>query len=138
MEGGIESIFGEVIHSYSREQAIEDGVLVDFEAIAPGMYAQLGIRMGVALTSAVFDSVVSLHPAAQRAMNDLNGRAWDLAWMSNCAIRSMVRRNMTVGFFKMLAVMPGRSVAKTITLKIVLGPDDEGRPCATIMLPNED
>jgi hypothetical protein len=28
--------------------------------------------------------------------------------------------------------------AKLVTLKAVIGPDDDGRPCITIMYPHED
>lgn len=49
-----DSIFGEVIYSYTRTQAIEDGVLVDVSETA----AELGFRLPVAVTAAVWTRCV--------------------------------------------------------------------------------
>ena len=45
----------DLISSYSREQAIDDGVLVDVSSVAK----EMGIRYPVALSSGVFDECVS-------------------------------------------------------------------------------
>lgn len=47
-------VFGEVISSYSRKQAIEDGVLIDVTEAAN----QLGFRVPVAMTSAAWGDCV--------------------------------------------------------------------------------
>ena len=51
-----ESPFGEVIYSYTRSQAIADGVQVDVSKVA----AEAGIRFPVFLTRAVFDNYVAV------------------------------------------------------------------------------
>ena len=54
-EQTVESFFGNVIFTYTRAQAIEDGVLVD-----PGPMAQeAGFKLPVALTSAVWADCVA-------------------------------------------------------------------------------
>ncbi|MCP4286877.1 MAG: hypothetical protein GY792_20935, partial [Gammaproteobacteria bacterium] len=54
-EHATESIFGEVISTYTRAQAIEDGVLVDAGPTAK----EIGFRFPVALTSAVWADCVA-------------------------------------------------------------------------------
>ena len=46
-------VFGDVISSYSRKQAIEDGVLVDLSAMAPGLCLE-HYKHPIACTSSVF------------------------------------------------------------------------------------
>ncbi len=50
-----ESIFGEVISTYTRAQAIEDGVLVDAGSTAQ----EVGFSIPVTLTSAVWADCVA-------------------------------------------------------------------------------
>jgi type I site-specific restriction endonuclease len=47
-----QSPFGEVIYSYTRAQAVADGVQVDVSKVA----AEAGIRFPVFLTRTVFDA----------------------------------------------------------------------------------
>ncbi len=47
-----ESPFGEVIHSYTRAQALADGVQVEVSKVA----AEAGIRFPVFLTRTVYDA----------------------------------------------------------------------------------
>ena len=50
----------DLIHSYTRAQAIADGVLVDVSATA----REAGIRFPVALTCAVYARCVTVPPGA--------------------------------------------------------------------------
>ena len=50
----VTELFGEVISTYSRAQAFEDGVLVD----AGEMATEVGFRIPVALTAAVWSDCV--------------------------------------------------------------------------------
>ena len=54
-EQSAEAFFGEVISTYSRAQAIEDGVLID----AGSMASEAGFKWPVALTSAVWADCVA-------------------------------------------------------------------------------
>ena len=64
----------EIISTYSREQAIEDGFLVDVSQSSECQ--QLGFLCPVALTRAVWDRYVEV-PAGVPCQ-DLHGRLWDL------------------------------------------------------------
>src|SRR5271154_2679590 len=71
----------DLISSYSRAQAIEDGVLVD----ASSQAKEAGIKYPVALTSAVWTRCVEVPPGV--VCQDEAGRLWDVLWMLHCAIR---------------------------------------------------
>jgi hypothetical protein len=55
-ETATDSLFGEIISSYSRAQAIEDGVLVDVSDTS----REAGISFPVAMTRAVWDQYVAV------------------------------------------------------------------------------
>jgi hypothetical protein len=67
--------FGAPIFTYSRAQAIRDGVLIDVSATA----REAGIRYPVALTRAVWDAHVAVAPGV--IGQDEAGRLWDVLWM---------------------------------------------------------
>jgi len=71
-----ESIFGDLKYSYTRTQAIEDGVLVD----AGPMAQEAGFKWPVALTSAVWEDCVAWNDAdsERQTHQDESGRLWDV------------------------------------------------------------
>src|SRR5262249_6268984 len=71
----------DLIHRYSRADALRDGVLIDVSATA----REAGIRWPVALTRAVRERCVGGPPGV--ACQDEAGRLWDVAWMLACPIR---------------------------------------------------
>ena len=122
-------VFGKTIFSYTRKQAIEDGVLVDITETAK----QAGIKFPVAVTSTVFFGYVALDPMPP--YQDLKGRLWDLVWMCSAAMR---RASGSEVHFQVLFVMPESHEPREVTLKAVCGPGDDPVPVLTIMLPEED
>jgi hypothetical protein len=64
-----------LIHSYSRAQAIEDGVLIDVSQAAK----EAGIRYPVALTWAVWERCVTVPPGVH--CQDEGGRLCDLLYL---------------------------------------------------------
>lgn len=131
----LSEIFGEPIHVYTRAQAIDDGVLVDLSALFPDLVANAGIRFPVACTAAVYAECIALTPAAKRACNDLNGRAWDVLYMMREAIRRSTSGNSQIGF--QIACVRERVRPTPTTLKAVCGPGDDAEPVITIMFPHE-
>lgn len=136
----------DIISQYTRADAIEDGVLVDLmqhptpEEPDVDDLAELvrtaGFRWPIAMTAEAFGRYVELSPAAKRAGCDIKGRLWDVLWMMKQAIRRS-REGGTELRFTFLCVT--ERVRPTLcTLKLVTGPDDNGEPCMTIMLPEED
>lgn len=139
-------IFGEVISSYSRAQAIEDGVLIDVDAIDPNMRREVGMLVPIALTKRVFAEVVEVHPRAEAACQDIKGRLWDVLWMlrlqANAPGRARASRpsggaSVEFGMFCTLPEGPSDGAAKEITLRAAIGCGDDGSPVITIMWPDE-
>jgi hypothetical protein len=121
----------DLISSYSRAQAIEDGVLVDVSSRA----REAGIKFPVALTSAVWGRCVEVPPGV--VCQDEAGRLWDVLWMLKCAIRRS--DGGAVLYFRLNVRNDNREhTPPLVGLKAVCGPDDDASPCITVMLPEED
>lgn len=125
----VTELFGEVISSYSRAQAIEDGELVDVSETA----REAGIKFPVALTRAVWNRCVEVPPRAR--CQDERGRLWDVLWMFNFAVKLGKIRG-DVGTYTLRVHV--REGIRNVTLKAVCGPGDDPAPVITIMLPDED
>lgn len=117
-----------VIYAYTRKQAMADGVLVDVSKMA----GEAGFRYHVAMTAAVFHDYVEVPEGVEG--QDSNGRLWDILNLLRFHIKGS--KNDSTLMFKVL-VNNGHGM-KRVTLKSVCSPDDDGHPCITIMLPNED
>ena len=124
-------LFGEVIHSYSRGQAIEDGVLIDVTDTA----REAGFRFPVALTRAVWNAYVEV-PRGVRLQDEM-GRLWDILSMARFAIQRSRQ-----GGDRLLFGVHVRNDNRDRTpplrqLRLIVGPGDTAEPVMTIMLPNE-
>jgi hypothetical protein len=121
----------DLIHRYTRADAIRDGVLIDVSAIA----RETGIRYPVALTVAVWERCVAVPPGV--VCQDEAGRLWDVVWMLRCAISRRSAGNI-VRFALHVRNDNRDGTPPLVRLKAVCGPDDQGEPVVTVMLPNED
>lgn len=129
----LHEVFGEVIHSYTRAQAIDDGVLVDVSETA----REAGIVFPVALTRSVWEQYVEI-PAGVRCQ-DVAGRLWDIVWMLKCAIKRSTGGSVIT--FQLYVRNSNRSRLDRrdlVTLKAICGPGDDAEPVITVSLPNED
>lgn len=125
-------IFGEVIHTYSRAQAIEDGVLVDVSETA----REAGIKFPVAVTRRVWDELVTPDPRSVESMGQsIRGRLWDTLWMLFVAAR--MSGNKSMFHYKVIYILK-KAQRRTVTLKAVCGPGDDAAPVITVMFPDED
>ncbi len=120
----MKELFGDVIYSYTRKQAIQDGVLVELSLFFPEETRIY--KYPVACTSTVW---AILNRGAEH--KDLKGRVWDLCFMS--AKGGIVSRPdpTTVIFDVLIAGHLER-------LKAVCGPGDNAEPTITIMCVSED
>ena len=111
-----DSPFGPVIYTYTRKQAIADGVQVDVTQTAK----EAGITYPVFLTRSVFDAYVAVPPGVE--CQDEAGRLWDVIWMLALYVRNDNQR------------------AKLVKLIATCGPldFDNPAPAITVMLPDED
>ena len=126
------SMFGEPIYSYTREQAIDDGVLVDISATA----AEAGIKWPVACTTKVWSDYIVPDERSRPQGQSESGRLWDLVWMLGWAIRRGEVRD-SYGIFSAYFIMKERQ-RRLIKFKTVVGPGDNGEPVITVMMPDED
>jgi hypothetical protein len=65
----------EIVHRYTRADAIRDGVLIDVSAVA----REAGIRYPVALTRAAWERCITVPPGV--LCQDEAGRLWDVLWL---------------------------------------------------------
>lgn len=114
----MESIFGEVIHTYTRSQAIEDGVLVDLGRIAREYY-----KYQVCLTASVWADITE-------GAHEISAIVRDLLWMSQKGISQRI--DETQHLFK---VVIGD---QTHEYRAMCHPGDNMEPVITILQINED
>jgi hypothetical protein len=120
----------DLISSYSRADAIRDGVLIDVSQTA----REAGIRYPVALTRGVWERCVTVPPGV--ACQDEAGRLWDVLWLLSLAAR---RSEGTEVRFGVHVRNDNRErTPPLVRLKGVCGPDDDAEPVLTVMLPEED
>jgi hypothetical protein len=124
-----------VIFSYTRAQAIEDGVLVDLTEWAK----ETGFRIPVACTSSVWHDYIVPPEGTRELGQSERGRAHDLLWMLFLSIRQSrgPRPDNEQLQFKVIFLQAPRR-QETVTLKALCGPGDNGEPVLTITLPRED
>ena len=139
----IAEFFGEPIYTYTRRQAIEDGVLVQLSGRGyegdqwiPEMCQEAGFRVPVAVTAEVFWDCIDMTPAAERACNDIKGRLWDVLYMLRHAIRTAPAPTDCLEYEVRIVVK--RTQPSLVRLKAIMGPDDDGSPCITVMYPHQD
>jgi hypothetical protein len=119
----------DVIFSYSRAQAIEDGVLIDVTSTAQ----EMGIRYPVAVTAALYNSIIEPDDKAVAMGETAEGRLWDMLWMFRQKASKYSGSEMQFSFIASI-----RGEKKLVKLKAVCGPGDSLEPVITIMLPEED
>lgn len=120
----------DVIHVYTRREAIEDGVLVDVTETAK----EAGFRYPVAFTRTVFEEFVRVPEGVEG--QDEAGRRWDVLMMLRFAIKRGGAEARELQF--QLYVRNDSRGPKLVTLKAVCGPDDDGAPCVTVLNLAED
>ena len=119
-----ENPFGETIYSYSRSQAIEDGVLVD---LSQADSIRQHWKHPFACTSAVW---AIIEEAQEKPGQDVSGICHDISTMAKHAIRST--RESEQIFFSVIIT------GKKHAMKLHIGPGDTAAPVLTLMLPYED
>src|SRR5512135_2138393 len=120
---------GVLIFSYTRAQAIADGVLVDVSKLA----AEAGFRYPVAVTCGVWAECVAVPEGV--AGQDETGRLWDVLNMLRFAIAKQQKDCQRVDFAVHVRKDNRRSFPPPFPLYALCGPGDNGEPVITIMLP---
>lgn len=122
----------DVIHVYTRAQALADGVLLDVSETA----REAGFRVPVALTAAVWADCVSWDKSVESYPQDEAGRLWDVLYLA--AFEARRRRNAQVVPFGVLRVPHRGTKPELVQLTLHIGPGDDAEPVITIMQPGED
>ena len=132
-----------VIFSYTRAQAIEDGVLVDLTPWAK----ETGFRIPVACTSSVWHGHIVPPNGLEGFSQSERGRGHDLLWMLWLAIRRSAQKpakanddhstGADIILFDVIFLQAPNKPG-TVKLNAVCGPGDRGEPVITVMLPGED
>ena len=123
----------DVVYSYTRAQAIEDGVLIDATIGDLAEVTRQHFKHPVAMTEAVYHLIRRAveHP---KHLNDWRGVWHDILWMSR---KNIIRRfDATCHLFQVTITGTGRR--NLHTLKAMCHPGDNAEPVITIMLPEED
>lgn len=120
--------WGEPIYSYSRAQAIADGVLVDVSSMA----REAGLKYPTVVTRAVWGRWVEYRGMA--AGQSESGRLWDILNVFRFTAAGKRGRRWD---FKVSAFENGGR-GRTADLYAVCGPGDTAEPVITIMEVGED
>lgn len=126
----LSEIFGEPIYVYTREQALEDGVLANAQVgdLAEVTRQHVG-SIPCVLTSGLF-GLIQRAVANPRWCNDWKGVWHDILWMSSGARRRLSRPG-DVQYFRVIITGAGRTKIHT------LGVDWDGESLC-YMLPGEN
>ena len=118
----------DIISTYTRAEAIEDGVLIDVTETAK----EAGIKVPTAVTAAVWSEVITPDETRRSQGQSEEGRLWDvLNILRYTAQRS---KESTLTFY---VLVKDQRLHKA-HLKSTIAGGDDGEPVITIMLPNED
>lgn len=114
------SVFGEVISTYTRAQAIEDGVLIDVTGQKGAEY----FKVPCVLTASVHAAIAC---GQGKDADTYQARLWDVCYMSKFGRK--------IGDSVILyRVKVGRSM---LTLRAECGPGDNAEPVMTIGFPED-
>ena len=122
----------EVIHAYTRADALRDGVLIDVSEAA----REAGFRFPVALTAAAWVKCVAVPSAVQ--CQEEAGRLWDVLTMLRFAVRGSNGSAREVRFGVHVRNDNRDRTPPLVRLKALCGSGDEGEPVLTIMKPEDD
>ena len=120
-----------LIFSYTRAQAIEDGVLIDVTNQA----AQLGFKVPTVVTDHLYNGYVVPPAGLEGEGQSVEGRLHDLLFRTLVAA-SRHGTGDRVEFDVLFLMATGRW--DTAHVVAVIGPGDQGEPVMTIMLPEDD
>lgn len=118
------------IFSYSRKQALEDGILIDVSKMAK----EAGMRFDTAITDTLWHAYIEPSEELKNQGQSAEGRLWDILVM--LYYNAHRTDNGCMLFDVLFQMTPGQPpVAKKI--KAMVDPGDTDYPVITIMMPEE-
>lgn len=121
-------IFGESIYQYTRQMAIDDGVLIDVSELAK----EAGFKVPVAITDNLYNKWIEPDEYSKRAGQCTTGRLWDVLIHLHLACKSSKSDTVFIN-----VVFSSEDGSTTVKIKSVIGPGDKGEPVMTVMFPEE-
>ena len=121
----------DIIYSYTRKQAIEDGVLIDVSKTAK----EAGFKVPVAVTNGLYFEYIEPSEKLKQQGQSANGRLWDVLFMLHLKILNCPKANMII---YSVVFTEENERTETVNLKAVIDGGDDGNPVLTIMKENED
>ncbi len=122
----------DIIYSYSRAQALTDGVLVDVSELA----REAGFKLPVAVSDTLYHGYLTPPPELAKEGISVEGRLWDTLSVLRYAIKASPATDR-ITFNVLFAQVPDAEPVP-VDLLAVCGPGDSGEPVITIMLPSDD
>jgi hypothetical protein len=125
----------DVISTYSRAQAIDDGVLIDLmQDDQTAKLCREHFKCPIACTAALWELIQQAisHP---KHSNDLLGVLHDILWMSK-RNKKAVSGDGNTWLFEVIITGTGKKDVHT--LKLVLGQGDDEEPVLTLKVSGED
>lgn len=119
----------EVIYSYTRAQALEDGQFIDVSDQAK----EAGFKIPAVVTAGVQAYLVP--PEGMESYQDYKGRLWDVLWLLRLKIAQGNEDKDLIEYNVSFLMSPRRS--ELVRLWGHVGPGDQGEAVLTIMLPEE-
>ena len=120
-----------IIFSYTRAQAIADGVLIDVTAQA----REVGFKLHTVVTDSLFHNYIVPPQGLEGEGQSVEGRLHDVLWMVLVAARKQ-SEGAYVETDVLFLMASGRQ--EKVKVVAVVGPGDEGEAVLTIMLPGDD
>ena len=121
----------DLIYSYSRAQAIEDGVLIDVTAKAQ----EAGFKIHTVVTDNLFHTYIEPPAGLKGEGQSISGRLHDLFALLRTAILGQSATDY-LELDVLFLMAPARR--ERVRIIAVVGPGDHGEPVMTIMLPGDD
>jgi hypothetical protein len=123
-----------VIYTYTRAQALADGVLIDISQMAK----EAGFRYPTVITASLHEALTPNRREKSYGQS-YEGRLWDVLFMAYLAARRAIWESQTA-FRVTQAICPGnrgRLRRHSLDLWLVIGPGDEREPVITIGFPED-
>jgi len=120
-------MFGPIIYSYTREQALADGQLVDVTETA----REAGFSWPVALSRALWDVIEAI--PKKTPWQDWQGRLWDVLWMAS----QSAKRCQGPRFVYEVILSREGTRKQRVQLICDCEPGDDAEPVITIGFPED-
>lgn len=122
----------DVIHTYTRAQAIEDGALIDISETA----REAGFRFPVAMTAALHADAVAWDER-NASYQDEEGRLWDVLTMAMHYMRGARGTDRVTATVLRIPNTRKATVPRKLAYTVHIGPGDTAAPVLTLMLTTE-